>query len=223
VKENEISQLPARADGLETFCYDAASFILADARMADVSTFTPGTEQLWTPARRLRRSEVPAERLAWLLDQASLTQRLICACPGQFRVEVLIQRRQRPHAHEARALGLRAGQYALVRQVYLYCDDMAWVYARTVIPLATLSGTQRRLAYRGNRSLGAMLFADPTMHRGEVEIARIPHADQLFALATARLPRPPDEIWGRRSTFYLSGKPLLVSEFFLPGVGAFPS
>lgn len=212
-----------RADGLEAFCYHAASFIPADARMADVSAFTHGTELVWTPARRLRRSEVPAERLAWLLDQASLTQRLICACAGRFHVEVLSQRRQRPLAHETRALGLRAGQYALVRQVYLYCDDMGWVYARTVIPLATLSGPQRRLAYRGNRSLGAMLFADPTMHRGEVEIARIPGSDPLFQLATARVSHRPDEIWGRRSTFYLSGKPLLVSEFFLPGVGAFPS
>lgn len=139
--------------------------------MADVSAFTHGTELLWTPARR-QRAAVPEECLAWLPDQASLTQRLIRACAGRFRVEVL---------------------------------------------------NQRRLAYLRNRSLGAVLFADPTMHRGEVEIARIPHADQLFALATARLSRPPDEIWGRRSTFYLSGKPLLVSEFFLPGVGAFPS
>lgn len=161
--------------------------------------------------------------LPWLLDSGSLTQRLVSVCPGQFRVRVESQRRARPLREEARALGMRAGQLALVRQVVLSCDRQAWVCARTVIPASTLTGTERRLMRLGNRSLGAVLFADPTLERGATEVACLTPGRRLYDLLAAPRAMSATELWGRRSVFRLSGKPLLVSEFFLPVIPDFPS
>lgn len=106
---------------------------------------------------------------------------------------------------------LRNVRSALVRQVLLCCKDEPLVYARTVIPATTVQGAQRRYANMGSRPLGAMLFTDRTMRREAVEVSRLPasHAANQYT----KLNEP---IWGRRSVFRVSGKPLLVSEFFLP-------
>jgi chorismate--pyruvate lyase len=183
----------------------------------------PGStgDAVWTPVSRLRRTRVPAHFLPWLLDTDSLTRRLVLACPARFGVRVVDQRRARPLFEEALALGLTRNEQALVRHVQLRCADAPWVCARTVIPLGTLSGPNRRLARLGNRSLGAVLFADPTLERGEVEVARLDTTGRLYAHVTTGVAKPPAEIWGRRSLFRLGGKPLLVSEFFLPAIPVF--
>ncbi|WP_455218407.1 chorismate--pyruvate lyase family protein, partial [Kaarinaea lacus] len=157
--------------------------------------------------------------LDWLLDPTSLTQRLKQACCGEFRVIPVSQQRQRPQLNEAQALGVRPHEVCFIREVHLLCDGRPWVFARTVIPIRTLTGSRRRLSRLGNKPLGAVLFADPSMQRSDIEVARIYSGQALFETATAPLARRPDEIWGRRSAFYLSGKPLLVSEIFLPEIG----
>ena len=142
------------------------------------------------------------------------------ACIGQFRVRVLSQGWGRPLRSEARVLRLRHGERCLVREVHLLCDKRPWVFARTIIPATTLSGPQRRLARLGSRPLGAVLFADPSMRRGAVQIAALTARHVMFARATRNLMQRPQRIWGRRSVFRVADKPLLVSEFFLPGIGA---
>lgn len=154
--------------------------------------------------------------LPWLLDAASLTQRLISHCEGQFSVQVLDESWTRPAPGEIKVLGMKPGSIARVRQVQLLCDGVPWVFARTIIPYRTLQGPVRRLKLLGNRSLGEVLFADKSMVRGELEIAAIREGDFLYQKATQGLQNHPAVIWGRRSVFYLSGKPLLVSEIFLP-------
>jgi len=106
-----------------------------------------------------------------------------------------------------------------IREVYLLCDAQPWVFARTVIPTRTLTGPRRRLTRLRGKPLGAVLFADPAMKRSQIEIARIQNGQALFDDATSQLSVTPDEIWGRRSAFFLGGKPLLVSEIFLPNIG----
>lgn len=177
-------------------------------------------EPVWRPYRHVLRSGVPDRLWPWLLDASSLTRRLIQSCAGQtFSVQVLSQGWERPMLSEARALGMRQATWAIVRQVHLLCGDTPWVFARTVIPVKTLTGAQRHLACLGNKPLGAVLFADPSMQRGGVELARINRGQRLFTRATQTLEQQPASIWGRRSVFYLSAKPLLVNEVFLPGVG----
>ncbi|MCO6413132.1 MAG: chorismate lyase [Thiogranum sp.] len=161
---------------------------------------------------------MPDGLLSWLLDAGSLTDRLRNACNGHFQVRVLSERWQRPRRDESLSLGVRVTTVAWVRQVQLLCDGKPWVYARTVIPATTLTGPQRRLAHLGSRPLGAFLFADPGMRRGPVEIAPLRAGYSMFSEAVRGLERCPAEIWGRRSVFRLGGRPLLVTEVFLPPV-----
>jgi len=78
------------------------------------------------------------------------------------------------------------------------------------------------LTHLKSKPLGAVLFADPTMERGPVEIARLTHGDKLYPVAMRRHDRAATAIWGRRSVFRLGGLPLLVSEIFLPDIPPCP-
>lgn len=169
----------------------------------------------WRKGKQLPRTEPAPVLRDWLLHTGSLTRRVQQSCNGCFRVRVEMQGWGRPRLDEYRALRLRLGRIALIREVHLLCDDRPWIFARTIIPVTTLRGRERRLAHLGNRPLGAVLFADPHMQRGPVQVARIPPGSALFAAAVRGLKQRPPEIWGRRSVFRLGGKPLLVSEFFL--------
>lgn len=182
---------------------------------------TSTREPLWHPRRRVPLARIPASLRPWLLDEGSLTRRVVDACVGPFRVRVVSQRWRRPMRNEAMALELRPEWRALVREVQLLCNEVAWVHARTVIPRTTLTGRERRLAHLGSRSLGAVLFADPTLERAETELTRLAPGDALYADIAGALDRAPAELWGRRTRFALSGKPLLVSEVFLPAIGEY--
>lgn len=180
-------------------------------------------ESSWQFESRVFNFSIPEPMLCWLLDPASLTARLIAACQGRFHVQVLSQTWQTPFHNESLRLGIRTRQVALVREVRLYCDETPWVFARTVIPRSSLTGKRRYLANLGNRPLGAVLFADPFMHRDQFELACIRPGEYLYHRAVDSTNPQPGEIWGRRSAFYLSGKPLLVNEIFLPAIARCPS
>jgi len=173
-------------------------------------------EPVWRSHKHVQRSRVPLDWWRWLIDPDSLTARLQCACNGRFHVEVVRQQWATPLHNESRVMGLPEGRRALLREVFLYCDEQPWVFARTILPATTLTGRERRLMHLGNKPLGAVLFADPGMRRSEVELACIRPGQRLFNQATKRLQASPKGIWGRRSVFWLHQKPLLVSEIFLP-------
>lgn len=180
-------------------------------------------EPVWYFQRELRHGYVPLDIANWLFDPGSLTARLIRACPGKFRVQVLSQTWRSPLHNEIKRLRMRARQMSLIREVYLYCDEQPWVFARTVIPRKTLSGAQKHLANLGSRPLGAVLFADPHMHRDDIEVTCLHPTERLYNKAVAVLSQRPPHIWGRRSVFYLNNKPLLVNEIFLPGIAPCPA
>lgn len=143
---------------------------------------------------------------SWLLDSGSLTARLRQLAKGDLRVEVVSQGWGRPNLSEARVLGIDPRQRVLVREVRLIGRGQAWVHARSLIPATTLTGKYRQLAHLGNRPLGELLFTDPDIQRGTIQTAPIP----LYS--------PQQRCWARRSVFHLAGKPLLVSEVFLPAL-----
>jgi len=176
------------------------------------------SEAVWIPHSRIMGARAPESILDWLLDKASLTKRLQTACAGKFSIRVLSQGWARPMLNEAHVLGIDPHRFALIRQVELRCDDKAWVCARTIIPRTTLTGSMRKLAHLKSQSLGAVLFASPTMQRGEVEISNINSTSKTHTYLAKRGAKLPDSLWGRRSVFYVSGKPLLVCEFFLPAM-----
>jgi chorismate--pyruvate lyase len=182
------------------------------ALYASAPTAGQSTEPRWKPWRQLARRELPAAAHRWLLDEGSLTGQLVAASAGRFAVRVLEQRWLRPLPSERRALALRAGERALVREVLLECDGEPWVYARSVAPVRTLNGPLRHLRRFGERSLGALLFADPGIERGPFELARV-------SPGCAFLPRGlilTRSAWARRRSFALRGRALLVQEVFLP-------
>ncbi len=152
----------------------------------------------------------------WLLDSGSLTQRLRQVCLGQFRVRVLWQGWNRPSYDEARVLGVRLDARVWIREVQLLGNEQPWVFARTLIPAQTLSGCGRRLTQLGTRPLGEVLFADPGVRRGPVEVARIVFGQRLHQRAFTGLVESSDTLWGRRSVFWIADRPLLVCEIFLP-------
>jgi chorismate lyase len=131
-------------------------------------------------------------------------------------VAVQLQAWGRPQPGERRLLHLRRGTGALVREVELCCAGRPWVFARTLIPPLALRGAGRRLARLRDRPLGAVLFADPRVRRGPVEVTRLLPQHLLFHRAAASLVRPPPVLWARRTLFFIAGRPLLVNEVFLP-------
>jgi chorismate--pyruvate lyase len=180
---------------------------------------TPSHEPDWRDRRLVRRSVIAQDMRTWLFNDASLTARLVSGCSQPFHVQVLKQRYTRIQKNEAALLGIPLRQYALLREVYLYCGRVRVVYARSIIPLKTLTGRQRRLAHLGERPLGGFLFSCPSMQRGQAQLACIQPGDPVHARATHLLNDVTDRLWGRRSVFRLDGKPLIVAEIFLPAIG----
>ncbi|VAW55148.1 Chorismate--pyruvate lyase [hydrothermal vent metagenome] len=165
----------------------------------------------WRNQRACITSAPNIEIKSWLFDGRSLTARLIDRCDGKFSVKVLSVYRGTPFPDEIKALNLTMRSRAIIRQVLLLCDGQPLVYARTIIPISSLRGPLRGVALLGNKSLGAILFADKSMQRLPVEAASVSARHQIH------MPLPITEpIWGRRSVFILKQKSVLVSEFFLP-------
>ena len=175
-------------------------------------------EPTWFDFTSRRRAGIPELAFYWLKDQGSLTRRLIDFCQGQFSVRLLHQSWGQPLNSEARLLGTRRAETAMVREVELLCDVQPLVFARTIIPATSMKGGARKLAQLGSKPLGAVLFADPSTQRTRIQVARISPRYPMYAAATDHLEHKPAELWGRRTLFLYAGKPILVNEIFLPGV-----
>jgi len=166
----------------------------------------PNTFKPWKKLHFLHY-QIDPQITSWLLDTGSLTQQIIQFCchnNSQFSVQVLKQGAALPSVDEAIKLKMKTRQWAYIREVLLLCGETPVVYAKTIIPMSTLTGKQRQLAFLGNRPLGAYLFAQPKLHRDPIEISQVLHQQQ--------------RLWARRSAFYLEEKPLLVYEVFLPAI-----
>lgn len=167
----------------------------------------------------------------WLIDSASLTLRIKKHCQsnnmGCFSVKLLRQGMSIPSNDEVQRLKLKSRRYALIREVLLYCGEIPVIFARTVIPIKTLTGPQRQLSHLGNRPLGEFLFAQSDLQRDAMEVAVLNHGHQLFDSAVSNIyhehSHVSDNVWARRSVFRLGDKPLLVAEVFLPDVLAMAS
>jgi len=172
----------------------------------------------WQTKHPFFKCLAPKSLQPWLTNRDSLTHALICACPKKFSVKVLKENWQKPTLSESHALNLKPNSLAFIRQVHLYCGDQAWVYARTVIPQKTLRGELQKLTHLGTQPLGAILFANKHIQRGNIEIARISSKHKIHQTALMFSKNKSDQIWGRRSLFRIANNPLLVSEIFLPDI-----
>lgn len=155
-----------------------------------------------SPLRALRfEATIPeglsASFLDWLLLEDSMTKRFEQYCS---RVSVRIVREgffdSRADIPEADLLP-EAKRYWL-REIMLCGDDEPWLLGRTIVPESTLEGPELALQQLGTTPLGRYLFSASSLTRDFIEIGRN------------------EELWGRRSRLRLAGKPLVLTELFLP-------
>jgi len=170
----------------------------------------------WRPINRIRQRFLPAGIRDILFDSGSLSVFLEKYCKGNFNLQLIQQSWQRPLLDEARVLSLATGRYALLREIFLRCDDIPLVYGRSIIPVRTFTGAERRLARWGQRPLGDYLFAGKKIRRTRIEIAEIHPGDRLYQQVKKNIAFEDTSLWGRRSVFYIKNKPILIVEIFLP-------
>ncbi len=156
---------------------------------------------------------------SWLYDQSSLTEKLEALCQD-FYVQI---RQQTTLSASSPFLSGYFGKEAqvLLREVFLYCDATPVIFAQTEIPLSTLTEQQAQLAEIGSQSLGKILFQEPSMQRGAIEVTQFSDNPQLQSLCRSINQNAEQALWARRSLFYLHDKPLLVSELFLPAAAIY--
>lgn len=155
-------------------------------------------------AAGLRDPVIHGELGHWLKLEGSLTRALQLRCQRSFRVQILREGYARPNREESRTLGLAPRNHAWIREVCLLGDDRPWVLARTIIPMATLSGRGRRLRHLGRQPLGAYLFSNSQWQRG------------VFETGLCQQDTPDQPRAARRSQFFSGNNTLLVGEYFLP-------
>lgn len=176
----------------------------------------------WQVASATLLSPLSDNLVHWLLDPGSLTARLKQNCQN-FRVELLGQKQTLCSALESNEL-IKAGEPVLVREVLLYCDDIPQVFARSLLPLTSLTGDEQQLANLGTQPLGQVLFNNPSLIRQRIELANFSEDTCVARLANTLEPIKKISkrgLWGRRSIFVLEGKPLMVAEVFLPDAFAY--
>lgn len=172
-------------------------------------------DRRWQPKPYQLRA--PTHLRPWLTDEGSLTARLVARCK-QLRVRVLRQGMNLPNEDERALIGLDRHRHAWLREVLLVADDAPVVFAHTVLAPDDRRGPWRLATAIGGRPLGAALFADPLIVRGRLHTARLDAAHPLHRRAAAALGVPLPSLWARRSRFLRDGRPLLVTEVFLPGL-----
>lgn len=138
----------------------------------------------------------PAEK-EWLLETGSMTRRLERYC------RTLSVRRGREgwfpagESGEETALLPASARYWL-REVVLCGDGQPWLAGRTLIPEAVLTGPEGALTTLGDTPLGRWLFREGAPVRDYIQLGRT------------------GSLWARRSCLRSNGKPLLLTELFLP-------
>ena len=169
----------------------------------------------WQPITSVKLS---ATMLEWLLHSESLTAKLKSHCDN-FRVEVLGQKVQLCQPSDACA-GIREGEEVLVREVLLFLDNVPHVFARSLLPLTSLTGEQQQLAHLGEQPLGQVIFNNTKLQRKNIELASFDQQSTVVHLLKninqPEISQYSDVLWGRRSLFVIDGKPIQVAEVFLP-------
>lgn len=154
-----------------------------------------------TQLRALRYLDaIPAlepQLLEWLLLEDSMTKRFEQQ-GKQVSVTLIREAFVAPDDIPEELPLLPAEARYWLREILLCADGEPWLAGRTVVPESTLSGPELALQKLGNTPLGRYLFTSSTLTRDFIEIGR------------------EDTLWGRRSRLRLGGKPLLLTELFLP-------
>lgn len=137
----------------------------------------------------------------WLLAPGSLTQLLKEKSENQFEVRVTSEEWTSFSSTGLRGLfgPLDDSHRFWSRKVILRGKGEDWVMAHTLVPEHSLFSPLSKILKLKNKPLGEYLFSHPQLLRLSFELSAVA-----------------DDCWGRRSLFFLHGKPIMVAEFFLP-------
>jgi chorismate--pyruvate lyase len=108
----------------------------------------------------------------------------------------------------------------------LCANGIPLVMAHSIIPSSSSSGSNHEVLRLGKKPLGAVLFAKTRMHSKQKphrEIVRLDKQSALWKKCFQQYPELPSVSWARRTLYQLKGRPLLVSEVFLPALLNYPS
>ncbi|GAB83057.1 chorismate lyase [Shimwellia blattae] len=136
--------------------------------------------------------------LDWLLLEDSMTKRFETRCR---KVSVVILREAfvgQPEMTDDESALLPGEPRYWLREILLCGDGVPWLAGRTLVPESTLNGPELALKQLGETPLGRYLFTSSTLTRDFIQTGQN------------------EGLWGRRSRLRLSGKPLLLTELFLP-------
>jgi chorismate lyase len=154
----------------------------------------------------------------WMTDRGSLTARIVTNFSA-FNLVRLRQQYAKPFRDEARALQLRHGELAVVREVILRNGETPLIFAHTVAHPDSLNGAWRGLSRLGARPLAEMLFHDPSVSRMAIEYKLLNARHPLACRVNAVIALPMTAtLWARRSVFLKAQQPLMVTEVFLPTI-----
>lgn len=151
-------------------------------------------ERNWTSGQCDSLSQRQSE---WLLEPGSMTRRCERFCQ-RVTVEPQFEGYVAAACLGREAAELPADDRYWIREIFLFGDNIPWIWARTVVPARTLSGPLADVASLGETPLGRYLFSHKELLRDYIHVSL------------------DDGLWGRRSRFRLSGGPLLLTEIFLP-------
>ncbi|QGX40245.1 chorismate--pyruvate lyase family protein [Permianibacter aggregans] len=149
-----------------------------------------------------------------LLEPGSFTAALRSRL-GDIAVRPLSEGWSTARGEEALALQMMGVRQAFVREVLLVGEQQQWVFARSVIPAASLRGPNRELTKLGTQALGSLLFAGEGQ-RTNLEFCRLTARQPLAARLRAHGIVFSQGLPARRSVFLYRRMPLLVQEVLLP-------
>lgn len=164
------------------------------AMMNQVLSVPNWNDRDWCSSKMHSLGQVLAD---WLLEQGSMTHRCEQHC-----YEVTVQPQFEGFV-SAEKLGKELSELPKdrrywIREIFLFGDNIPWIWARTVVPEKTLNDSKQGLTELGATPLGRYLFSQSELERDYIQVSLR------------------DDLWGRRSRLRLSGNPLLLTEIFLP-------
>ena len=169
----------------------------------------------WSEAHGSKLTSVSKAAKDWITTESSLTIR-IKELGISFSLEVLNQSTLELDSTLQQTLSTKDTS-ALFREVLLKQANTPLIYAQTIMPISTVTGTEKMLSELGDQPLGQVLFQSPQAIRGAIEFSEVHQNSALGCYIQQHLLQSiQQKTYIRRSQFLLNNKPLLVCECFLP-------
>lgn len=180
-----------------------------------IKLFPINLPNLWYSSDQKQQNINDTNVESWICSDTSLTVK-IKELGVAFSVELLSEINQVISADIKTLLSVNDNS-GLFREVLLKQGTKPLVYAQTIMPDSTITGTESMLSALGDKSLGQVLFQSPQTIRSNIEFSIVEPNSQLGQYIEQQLQQPiQDTCYIRRSVFHFNGKPLLVCECFLP-------